>query len=54
VAERNRGDETKKRTYDYIGPYCVKTALKNAAVAKSCLSEGFIAVKSFHQVHDGK
>ena len=30
------------------------TALKNAAVAKSCLLVNFVVVKKFHQVQDGK
>jgi len=34
--------------------YDVSSELKDAAVAKSCLSVDSIVVKSFHQVHDGK
>ena len=53
VAHSNHGDEEQltalwkqhERLYD------VSSALKNAAVAKSCLS---VAVKNLHQVHDGK
>jgi len=48
----------KKPTYGSIGPYKRGSkefpALKNAAVAKSCLSVDFIIVKNFQQVHDGK